>query len=208
MTVSKQQVKIMPGQNLIFQPASYVQRLATAGLFTTEGPLEVEIGAGDGSFLVQWARSHPKVNFLGVERLLGRLRKIGRKASRAGLTNVRLMRIEAAYFVEYLLPLTSVSAMHIYFPDPWPKRKQRKNRLIENRFVEAVAQALIPGGIVYLRTDDNDYFEQMKHRFGASRQFESIETPAELRAVLTDFERGFLARGVATLHAPYRRKNS
>jgi len=206
MTMSKPQVKLNPAQSLIFEPVSWVERLPLNRLFQTRAPLEVEIGAGDGSFLVQWAGLHPEVNFLGVERLLGRLRKIGRKANRARLTNLRLMRIEAAYLVEYLLPSNSVSALHIYFPDPWPKRKQRKNRLVENRFVEAVANALTAGGTVYLRTDDRDYFEQMIDRFGKSDRFEQTEPPGGLRSVLTDFERGFLARGVETLHAAYRRK--
>ena len=206
MTMSAPQVKLNPAQNLIFEPVSWVERLTIGDLFHTKVPLEVEIGAGDGSFLAQWATLHPEVNFLGVERLLGRLRKIGRKANRARLTNLRLMRIEAAYFVEYLLPADSVSALHIYSPDPWPKRKQRKNRLIENRFVEVVGNVLTAGGTVYLRTDDRDYFGQMTDRFGSNQRFEQAETPAELRSVLTDFERGFLARGVETLHAAYRRK--
>ncbi len=206
MTMSEPQVKLNPAQSLIFEPVSWVERLPLSRVFQTRAPLEVEIGAGDGSFLVQWAALHPEVNFLGVERLLGRLRKIGRKASRARLTNLRLMRIEAAYFVEYLLPSNSVSALHIYFPDPWPKRKQRKNRLVETRFLEAVANALTAGGTVYLRTDDRDYFGQMIDRFGNNQRFEQTETPGELRSVLTDFERGFLARGVETLHAAYRRK--
>jgi len=131
------QVKPIPQANLLFKPVSYIQRLELKEVFTTSKPLEVELGAGDGSFLAQWAALHPERNFLGVERLLGRLRKINRKAVRLGLTNVRLMRIEAAYFLEYMLPSNSVSALHIYFPDPWPKRKQRKHRLINAQLAEA-----------------------------------------------------------------------
>src|SRR6185295_890629 len=120
--------------------------------------LEVELGTGDGSFLAHWASVQRETNFLGVERLLGRLRKLDRKGMRAELSNLRLMRIEAGYFLECLLPAASAQAIHVYFPDPWPKRKQRKNRLIDSRFVAAAAQALTPAGIVYLRTDDADYF--------------------------------------------------
>src|SRR5688572_22700975 len=113
--------------SLIYRPASYLDRLPLAEMFPQAQPLEVELGAGDGSFLIAWAKANPARNFLGVERLLGRIRKIDRKASRAGLQNVRLMRIEASYFLEYLLPRNSVTALHIYFPDPWPKRKHWKN---------------------------------------------------------------------------------
>src|SRR5207253_8811746 len=94
MTMCSPQVKPIPQANLLFQPVSYTERLDLKQLFTTSKPLEVELGAGDGSFLVQWAHLHPERNFLGVERLLGRLRKINRKAARLQLKNVRLLRSE------------------------------------------------------------------------------------------------------------------
>ena len=173
-------------------------------MFPVARPLEVELGSGDGSFLAQWAKLVSERNFLGVERLLGRLRKLDRKGQRAGLTNLRLMRIEASYFLEFLLPLASVEALHIYFPDPWPKRRHRKNRLVNERFPELVARVLAPAGVVYLRTDDEDYFGQMLEVFAADKRFAFMETPNDLAAVVTDFERGFQARGVATRRAAYR----
>ena len=173
-------------------------------MFACEQALEVELGSGDGSFLAQWAAAWPGRNFLGVERLLGRLRKLERKAQRAGLANLRLMRIEAGYFLEYLLPAASVHALHIYFPDPWPKRKHRKHRLVNDRFPALAAQVLVPQGVVYLRTDDTDYFEQMREVFVADKRIAATETPGELAAVTTDFERGFQARGIATCRAAYR----
>ena len=200
------QVKPIPPESLIFQPVSYVQPLDLSQLFAPGRPLEVELGAGDGSFLVQWAGLHPDRNVLGVERLLGRLRKTNRKAVRLQLKNVRLIRIEAGYFLEYMLPPRSISALHVYFPDPWPKRKQQKNRLISVRFVEAAATALVPDGRVYLRTDDRDYFEQIRSVFAANRAFQVAETPAELQRITTDFERGFRARGVKTLQAAFQRR--
>ena len=190
---------------LIHLPDSFVEQLDLEKLFPVRQPLEVELGSGDGSFLAQWAKLNPQTNFFGVERLLGRLRKLDRKGRRAGLENLRVMRIEASYFVEFLLPPASVSALHIYFPDPWPKRKHRKNRLVNEAFTEITAQSLVPGGIVYLRTDDLDYFQQMTAVFGANQKFQLVETPAKLQAVLTDFERGFLARGVQTNRAAYRK---
>ncbi len=189
---------------LIHRPECYDERLELPELFLKPQPLEVELGSGDGSFLAAYARQSPERNFIGVERLLGRLRKLDRKGKRAGLQNLRLIRLEAAYLVEYLLPVGSVTALHVYFPDPWPKRKHRKNRLINERFTELARQALVVGGVVYLRTDDADYFEQMTRVFGANPGFRLVDTPVSLSAVVTDFERNFNLRGVPTLRAAYQ----
>ena len=190
---------------ILFRPASYIERLDLGSLFSKVQPIEVELGAGDGSFILQWAAKHPERDFLAVERLLGRLRKIEKRASRAGLANLRGMRIEAAYFAEYLLPAGSVSAFHIYFPDPWPKLRHRKNRLINERFTEVLRAALTLQGVVYLRTDDTDYFQQMQRVFDGSANFEPTDTPRELAEVMTDFEAEFNAKGIRTNRAAYRR---
>jgi tRNA (guanine-N7-)-methyltransferase len=190
--------------SLIHPLASIVERLDLAQLFPKPQTLEVELGSGDGSFLARYAALHPGRNFLGVERLLGRLRKLERKGQRLGLTNLRVMRIEAAYFLEWLLPPKSAQAMHVYFPDPWPKRKHQRHRLINERFAKLAGQALAPGGAVYLRTDDANYFSKMKAVFAGSPAFVEITTPAALAEVVTDFERGFLRRGIATLRAAYQ----
>ena len=174
-------------------------------MFPRVAPLEVELGAGDGSFLIEWATLHPERNFIGVERLLGRLKKIDKKARRAGLTNVRGLRIEIGYFTEYLLPPESVSAFHIYFADPWPKMKHRRHRLIQEHYIEALRNALTPHGVVYLRTDHIEYFEQMREVFGATAKFAAVKNPAELAAVKTDFEREFNAQGIPTNYAAYQR---
>jgi tRNA (guanine-N7-)-methyltransferase len=192
--------------SLIYRPASWVERLSLPEMFARTQPLEVELGSGDGSFLAQWAAACTDRNFLGVERLLGRLRKLERKARRAGLANVQLMRIEASYFLEFLLPPHSVQALHVYFPDPWPKRKHRKHRLVNERFPELAARVLNPQGIVYLRTDDADYFAQMQEVFATDQRFRLVETPAALASVTTDFEREFQARGIATLRAAWQLK--
>jgi tRNA (guanine-N7-)-methyltransferase len=167
-------------------------------------PLEVELGSGDGSFLAEYARLHPAHNFIGVERLLGRIRKLDRKGRRAGLLNLRGVRIECSYFLEYLLPAGSAAALHIYFPDPWPKRKHRRYRLINERFPALARQALAPGGTVYLRTDDADYFQQMLAVFEPCHDFRRVETPGALAALRTDFEQDFHARGVSTFRTAYQ----
>lgn len=192
--------------SLIYLPPSYIEPFRFEQMFTAPQPVEVELGAGDGSFIAAYAAAHRERNFLAVERLLGRLRKIDKKGRRAGLENLRMVRLEAAYLVQYLLPAGSVEAFHIYFPDPWPKRRHWKNRLITREFAESLRKALRPGGVVNVRTDNQDYFDQMLLSFDGHEGYEKIPTPPALLEFVTDFEREFHKRGVPTLHASYRKK--
>lgn len=190
--------------NLVVELRSILERLDVAAWFPARQPIEVELGCGDGSFLVNYAKLHPERNFIGVERLSGRVRKVDRKGRRLGLTNIRGVKIESSYFLEYLLPRNSVEALHIYFPDPWPKKKHHRHRLINERFPELASRALVAKGIVYLRTDHEDYFEQMQAVFAASPFYREIETPEELSVVVTDFEADFLKSGIKTRRAAYQ----
>jgi len=189
--------------SLLHRLPSILDRIDPVQLFQAPRPLEIELGSGDGSFLVEYAHSHHERNFIGVERLLGRIRKMARKGQRAGLTNLRGIRIESSYFLEYLLPAHSATALHIYFPDPWPKRKHWRHRLINERFRALAHRALAAGGRVYLRTDDREYFERMEAVFNRCVSFHPVATPDELARLPTDFERDFAARGAQTLRAAY-----
>ncbi len=190
--------------NLIFQLPTILEPLDLSALFPQPQPLEVELGCGDASFLIEYARRQPARNFIGVERLLGRLQKLDRKGRLAGLNNVRGIRIESSYFLRYLLPPQATAALHIYFPDPWPKKKHHRHRLINEQFPALARAALAPGGAVFLRTDDADYFAQMNEVFGAAREFSAANTPPWLAEITTDFEREFNGRGIQTLRAAYR----
>ena len=105
--------------------------------------------------------------------------------------------------MKYLLPPRSASALHIYFPDPWPKKKHRRHRLIGEPFPALARAALIPGGTVFLRTDDADYFQQMNEVFDAAREFAKSETPSSLAEITTDFERDFNSQGIPTLRTAH-----
>lgn len=184
-----------------------LSRLDFPTLFGNGAPVELELGAGDGSFLLQYAGAHPEVNFLGVERLFGRLRKIDRKGRRLGLKNLRGLRMEATYLMDWMIPPGSLTAIHVYFPDPWPKKRHHHRRLINPAFAALAARALAPGGRFHCRTDDASYFEQMLEVFhGAVDDFVTGSEPAALLEVKTDFERQFNAEGIPTRHATWVRR--
>jgi tRNA (guanine-N7-)-methyltransferase len=191
---------------LFFVPSTIVEPIRTESIFPSVQPLEVELGCGDGAFLLRYAALHPERNFLAVERLLGRIRKLDRKGPRAGLKNLRLLRLEASYALEYLLPDACAQAIHVYFPDPWPKRRHHRRRLINARFMELAAKALAPGGILHLRTDDADYFEQMTTVGRAHPAFQEIAPPEDLISVCTDFEKLFMDQGLPIHRTAFQKK--
>lgn len=194
-----------PGESLIHPITSAIEPIDLAKLFPAEQPLEFEIGSGDGSFTLQYALAHPGTNIVALERLLGRITKLDRKGHRAGLKNLRLLRAEAAYVLEYLLPPGRLDAIHVYFPDPWPKKRHHKNRLISEPFPPLAERLLKAEGVVYLRTDNVEYFEQMLEVFDRVVGFERTETPEPLKALVTDFEQQFNAQGIPTNYAAYQK---
>ncbi len=205
---SMQSVFHFPPETVEFIPADYFAPLDLGAMFPGgEGrPLEVDLGSGDGGFLVEMARRTPEHLFLGVERLLGRIRKTSRRSARANVSNVRLLRIESHYLVRYLLPPGSVSVMHVMFPDPWPKRKHHSRRLIQREFLDAVRNALAPGGELRLSTDDLPYYEQMRAVFEADPGFREERMAGGPwdpgpDYPQTDFERYFRADGLPIYRA-------
>ena len=183
---------------------SITEPLSLEDLFPLPQPVELEIGCGDGGFLFEYAQRHPDRNFLGVERLLGRVRKLSKKGLREGLTNLRLLRIEARYVLEYLLPEHAFEALHIYFPDPWPKDRHRRNRLINETFPPLARRILRQKGVIYLRTDDPVYFGQMQETFQDLKDFAVENTPGEIASITTEFEGQWLDQGRHIHRAAYR----
>jgi len=194
-----------PGETLLHPLTSAVEQINLAGLFPAEQPLELELGSGGGSFTLKYALANPDRNIVALERLLGRITKLDRKGHRAGLKNLRLLRAEAEYVLEYLLPPELLDTIHVYFPDPWPKKRHHKNRLISEPFPPLAKRLLRESGIVYLRTDNVDYFEQMLEVFSATEGFEPVETPESIKQLVTDFEQKFNAQDIPTQYAAYRK---
>ena len=128
-------------------------------VFGRSSPVEVDLGAGDGVYAEARAKRESDRNFVAVERLLGRATKIAKKAIRNQLTNLKILRLESAYFIKNLCAESSLDAITVRYPDPWPKRRHHANRLLQKEFFEDAARAVISGGCMKLTTDDREYFE-------------------------------------------------
>ena len=139
---------------------SLTDRLDVDKIFGRKARLHVDLGCGEGSFLCAMAQRMPGKNFLGIERLLNRVRTAARKA--ATLDNVRLLRVESSYAARYLLPAESVERFYLLFPDPWPKRRHHRRRMVTSDFLNSIYAALQKDGSIYIATDDADYFGKIK----------------------------------------------
>ena len=182
-----------------FVPKDYFSRLKAEEVFHNGAPLDVDLGCGDGSFLIKMAEHHPERNFLGVERLLGRVRKVSRRAEKLGLENAKILRLEAKYTAEWLLPHSSVSRLHLLFPDPWPKARHHKRRLVQEPFLKAVEDLLIPGGEFLFKTDPEEYFEWAQEEVAAYSGLKIVEWPEDAFFYAeTDFEQQWAAEGRST----------
>jgi len=177
-------------------PEDYTRRLDLLPLFGREAPLQVDVGCGDGAFLMEMAHRHPEQNFFGIERLLGRVRAVCRKSYRQGLANVRVLRLESSYTIQYLLPPESADVVHVAFPDPWPKRRHFERRVINPAFLTSVHQLLKPGGELRISTDHDGYFQWMQNVISREPRLQAVNWEVADDYPQTDFEQGFRDQGL------------
>ena len=190
-----------PG-DLEWMPADYFHRATAADIFPdrADAPMEADLGCGDGTFLAGLAEHHPDRNFLGVERLLGRVRGSCRKARAIGCTNVRVLRLETEYTVGWLLPEGAFRRIHLLFPDPWPKKKHAGKRLFRPDFLARIRLLLVPGGEFLFKTDHAEYAAEAINIAGGLAGFERIDWSDGLFPYpVTDFENQWLGQG-KTIH--------
>lgn len=131
-------------------------------VFGNLNPVELEIGTGKGGFLLEQARAHADRNYLGIEWANKYFKIAADRMARWGLENVRMLRCDAGIFVTRNLKEASISALHVYHPDPWPKRRHHRRRLFNESFVDAAVRALADGATLAAQTDHQEYFEQIE----------------------------------------------
>jgi tRNA (guanine-N7-)-methyltransferase len=173
-------------------PANFFAALDFEIVFGCSAPLEVDLGCGDGSFLVAAATANPARNFLGVDRMAGRVRSACRKIELGRVNNARVLRCEISYAVCQMLPAKSVEVFHLRFPDPWPKRRHAPRRIVTEGLLTSLAHALTLHGLVRIATDDTEYFREIERLAAQSLQFMRIserEAPAPASTFETRFSR-------------------
>lgn len=138
------------------------ERVDFAAIFGDDRPVEVEIGSGKGGFLIEAAAARPEHDFLGIEWVEKFALYIADRVVRHDLDNVRVLQADAGHLFRFRVPAESISALHVYHPDPWPKKRHHKRRLFQPEFVTAAIRALRPGAMWYIQTDHAEYFEVMK----------------------------------------------
>jgi tRNA (guanine-N7-)-methyltransferase len=188
MLKSAELFKIRPEAEII--PSNLFRPLDFEAIYGRSACLEVDLGCGDGSFLLASASANPGRNFLGIERLVGRVRSACHKITTSEASNARVLRCELSYAVQHLLPAGSVTVFHLLFPDPWPKRRHASRRLVNPDFLGALHRALAPRGVIRIATDQLEYFRQIEWVAAESSLFETIsEQPAS--AAISTFEKRF-----------------
>jgi len=193
------------------QVTQFEEALSWQEIFGNANPVVCEIGSGKGRFLISSATANPERNYLGIESAVKYHRLIRQRVERRGLTNVRLLNTDAAHFVHTYIPPLSVHQYYIFFPDPWPKKRHRKRRLVTKIFLDQLLPTLAPGGTIHYKTDYQDYFEQMLTVSRACPDLTELQcrtiTPedAEPEAADTNFERKYLILGRPIYAADYQK---
>ena len=168
-------------------------------LFGNNHPVELEVGTGKGTFLTEQARTRLDVNFFGIEWARWFWRYASDRLRRHNCLNAHTIRAEAGYFLTEFVPAASLSVLHIYFPDPWPKARHHKRRLIQPKFMPIVERALVTGGRLQVVTDHQDYYEQIDSTVRGSRlaviEYNRPGSASEGEFVGTNFERKYKREG-------------
>ncbi len=168
-------------------------------LYGNNNPVELEIGMGKGTFLNDQAKSRPETNFFGIEWANWFFCFASDRLRRSGCLNARTIRADAVFFLKEFVADESLSVLHIYFPDPWPKARHHKRRTIQPSFMPTVMRVLKPGGQLRVVTDHAGYNEQIEATIKASPlqviDYSRPGSAGEGEVVGTNFERKYQREG-------------
>ena len=190
--------------------------------FGNSHPVEIEVGSGKGRFLLEASKRHSAVNYIGIERAQKyialtqerfekHIRHFGVDRTSGTFSNVRLAWTDANYFLTRYVPDGSVQAYHIYFPDPWPKKRQRKRRIFRNQdFLFALARTLNPdGGRLYIVTDYAAYFQEIQERLACLPVLHPVKVDLSPdQDIATNFEMKYVLEGREIYRAVYEKSLS
>ncbi|MGA2915359.1 MAG: tRNA (guanosine(46)-N7)-methyltransferase TrmB [Sedimentisphaerales bacterium] len=203
--MAKKQLKDYP--DIVLRPEKTIGKVNFLDIFGRNSPVHIEIGSGRGTFLVNQALAFPDVNFLGIEWTNKYYRYAVDRLGRKKIGNVRIIRTEAASFLAEHINDNSIKCFHIYFPDPWPKKRHHKRRLICEKNIGQMIRCLKKRGLINIATDHAEYFEQMKKVFeNFAKELKPVEfvRPAgaqDNELVGTNYERKYIKekRNIFTL---------
>jgi tRNA (guanine-N7-)-methyltransferase len=168
-------------------------------MFGNDHPVEMEIGMGKGTFITEQAKARLGVNFFGIEWARWFWRYASDRLRRNGCLNARTVRAEAMFFLREYVEAASVAVLHVYFPDPWPKKRHHKRRLVQEPFLREVERILVAGGRLQVVTDYQEYFEQIEGVVRGSKlkvvDYSRPGSAGEGEFVGTNFERKYRREG-------------
>ncbi len=188
--------RLVIDENFILEDDKLGSQVDLRRVFGRDGKVEIEIGSGKGRLILHMARSYPDRNFLAIEWANKFYRFTADRVRRWGLENIRVLRTDAREFFIDRLESESVDVVHIYFPDPWPKKRHLKRRLFVPEFCSALARVLVNGGKVYVATDHGEYFDMLRENLLAVPEFGvcPFGSPAGIE-VLTNYEDKWIREG-------------
>lgn len=178
--------------------------MAASDLFSRTGPLVFEVGFGDGRYLEHLASAHPDWNLVGAEVSLGSVWRAYRRVNRAGITDVRLFKGNARLLVRDVFEEGSLDRVFVNFPDPWPRKKHWKNRLLQAPFFRILSSRLKPGGSLFLTTDHPEYFEFSVRQGHESGCFDVIQGPPPPATLETKYARKWRDQQKPIFHVEFR----
>lgn len=175
------------------------EKICAPELFPKKQPLEIEIGCGKGRFALQRAQLHPEINIIAFDKLWKFLKRRKNRADREETSNVVFFKAEATPFLEKAVPDESVSVFHLYFPDPWPKRKHHTRRVFSLDFLKLVARKTQPKGFFEIATDFEEYYQVMMNVIAGQKDWKLIRETVNERIFdpecLTNYEMKYQVEG-------------